>query len=294
MKQSAQRITQHNFEILIKNEDYVANIKEQWKSISPSQFHVLADFDRTLTKGNVGGRPSSSIIALIRDGNYLSSEYREAAYTLYNQYHPIEIDTVLPLEERILAMEEWWKQHFELLSNSGLSQEIMRQVVTECPLEFREGTETFIDALKTAHVPMVILSAAPGDMIELYMEQKGISTELVSIIANRYEFDTYGHAIRLKEPIIHSLNKHEITVAYDPDFNADVSDRKHVLLLGDGIGDVGMIEGFPYESLLKVGFLNVDVDKRKQHFMDAYDIVITHDGPMTPVVDLLNETIFST
>jgi 5'-nucleotidase len=279
------------YDIYIKDTAHVEAIKERWREIIPDQFHVLADFDRTLTQGTIDGAAAPSVIAQIRDGGYLSEAYTAEAHRLFDQYHPIEIDESIPMDERIAAMHAWWQKHFTLLIESGLNRSVIERIARERPLVFRDGTETLIQTLKEHTIPLVILSAAPGDMIDAYLAEHRISHEGIHVIATRYDFDEAGQATRVREPIIHSLNKREITVE-GHDAYADIANRGHVLLLGDGIGDIGMVDGFPYESLLKVGFLNQNVSERKEAFMDAYDIVIAHDGPMTPVNQLLSETLF--
>ena len=44
------------------------------------KFHVLADFDRTLTKCFNGGEKASSLISHLRNGKYLSTSYVEKAH----------------------------------------------------------------------------------------------------------------------------------------------------------------------------------------------------------------------
>jgi hypothetical protein len=67
--------------------------------------HVVSDFDRTLTKVFVNGKKIPSLISVIRDGNYLSSDYAEKAHALFNKYHLIETDTKIPLGEKKKAKQ---------------------------------------------------------------------------------------------------------------------------------------------------------------------------------------------
>jgi 5'-nucleotidase len=62
-----------------------------------------------------------------------------------------------------------------------------------------------------------------------------------------------------------------------------VKDRKNVILLGDGIDDIGMIEGFDYDNLLKIGFLNEEPDKYIDAFKRNFDLIILDNGGMDPV-----------
>ncbi|MBU1613431.1 hypothetical protein KKC87_03315, partial [Patescibacteria group bacterium] len=96
--------------------------------------------------------------------------------------------------------------------------------------------------------------------------------------------------IGIKEPVIHSLNKYEIVVKEYPIFET-IKNRKNVLLMGDGIDDVGMIEGFEYDNLLKIGFLNDGVEKNLDKFTANFDVVITRDSGMEYVDKLLQRIL---
>ena len=105
---------------------------------------------------------------------------------------------------------------------------------------------------------------------------------------NLYEFDTAGNAIKIKEPIIHSLNKHEILIRNFPVFE-EIKERPNILLLGDGLEDIGMAEGFEYKEIIKVGFLNQDVENSLPVYSENFDIVITNDGSLEFVNEMLIE-----
>lgn len=72
-----------------------------------------------------------------------------------------------------------------------------------------------------------------------------------------------------------------------PEVYSNIKNRRNVLLLGDSIGDLGMIEGFEYETLLKVGFLNFDYDKLREEYKRNFDIVLEGDGDFNQVNNLV-------
>ena len=51
------------------------------------------------------------------------------------------------------------------------------------------------------------------------------------------------------------------------------------------IADVTIAEGAEFPNLLKVGFLNEKVEERFQTYFcaDAFNVVVTHDGPVPPI-----------
>lgn len=253
--------------------------------------HVIADFDRTLTYGSVKGKRSSSLIAFIRDGNYLTPDYPKKAHALYDHYRPIEIDPNISLEEKIKKMGEWWRKHFDLLAKSGMNEGVIEDIVEKNDLHFRKGVLEFLDYLHENNIPVVILSAGPGQLIEGFLEKAKRFYENIHIIANYFIFDENGIAIGRRDPPIHTFNKKEteITEIENPRAYRDLLKRKNVLLLGDTIGDVDMIEGFPYEKLLSVGFLNENVDRQLSSYKESYDVVVLNEGDFSFINNLIKE-----
>ncbi len=265
--------------IVISNPERLEGTIQKISEEGLDKFHVLSDFDRTLTKAFVQGEKSSTVIAQIRNGNYLTPEYSPEAHRLFDVYHPIEVDSTIGKEERSKKMREWWQKHFDLLIRSGLNRRVIEEIVRKRGLRFREGALELIDQLHRKNIPLVIMSAGPGDMVAEYLKQENRLYENVHIIANFFEFDAVGTVVGVREPIIHSLNKHEIAVQGYPVFES-IKNRKNVLLLGDGLDDVGMVEGFDYENLIKIGFLNEDVEANLEKFQESFDVVVTNDGSM--------------
>jgi 5'-nucleotidase len=70
-----------------------------------------------------------------------------------------------------------------------------------------------------------------------------------------------------------------------------VRDRRNVILLGDSIDDVGMVQGFDYDNLITVGFLNDKVAENLERYKKAFDVVLIGDASMGYVRELLEEII---
>lgn len=277
-------------EIIVSNqkelEDKIKRISKQGKN----KLHVVADFDRTLTKAFVKGQKSPTAIAQIREGKYLTPDYSPRAHKLFDIYHPIEISNEVDSKEKNEKMHEWWKKHFDLLIECGLNKKVIEEIVKKRGLKFRNGSLEFLSALHENNIPLIIMSAGPGDMISEYLKQEERLYENISIVANMLIFDKNGRFIKVKEPIIHSLNKHETELKKLPVYK-ELLKRKNVLLLGDSLGDLGMIEGFDYDNLIRVGFLNENTDKNIEEFRKGYDVVILNDGKMDYVNKLLKKLI---
>jgi 5'-nucleotidase len=255
-----------------------------------NQLHVLSDFDRTITYGTTAeGKRTETVISQLRsDVKYLGEDYFKKSHELFDFYHPIEVDASIPIEEKKTKMHEWWMKHFSLLIERGLNKEVIEQVVKERPLRFRDGALDFIKTLDENEIPLIFMSAAPGDMLIEYLKKNNLLTENVHVISNRYEFDENGKAIKILEPIIHVLNKAETSLKDFPLYE-QLENRKNVILLGDGLGDADMAEGSDYNDIIKIGFLNEKVEENLQSFKDKFDVVILGDPDMSYVNDLLQE-----
>jgi len=275
--------------VIISNPENFEEIKQKIISGGAENFHVLADFDRTLTKASVDNKIHSTI-AILRNENYLSEEYSKKAFALADYYHPIEFNPEIPLEEKKKHMQEWWKKHFDLLFEYGLNKNHLKRLIDEERIKFREGALEFFDLLHEKGIPLVIISSSPvGDLIEISLKKYGKLCDNVKIVTNLYKWDKDGNAIGVNEPIIHVFNKDETILKDLPEIYNEVKDRKNVLLLGDSLGDLGMIEGFDYDNLLKVGFLNYDVDANLERYKNNFDVVIRNDSDMNFVNEFVKE-----
>jgi len=275
---------------------YPKELEEKKKRIAKAgkdNLHVISDFDRTITYGlNPQGTRTETVISKLRsDSKYLGEDYAKKAHELFDIYHPFEIAGDIPMEEKKVKMHEWWKKHFELIVECGLTKEIIEQVVKEKPLRFRKEALDFIKTLDSNGIPLVFLSAAPGDMLVAYLEKNNLFQESVHVISNRYEFDENGKTVKILEPIIHVFNKGETSLREYSLYKEQLKNRKNILLMGDTLGDADMAEGSDSNDIIKIGFLNEKVEENLEQFKDAFDVVILGDPGMDYINELLKELI---
>jgi len=278
--------------VVVPKPEKLEKLKESISKDGAEKLHVLSDFDRTLTRAFVGGKSIPSLISILRDGNYLTPDYAQKAHELYNKYHPIEFDPAFSLEEKKKAMHEWWTTHFNLLIKSGLDKNDLKRIVESRKIKFREGFTEFIDFLQKHNIPLVIMSSSGLGIepISMCFKREGKFHDNIHIISNSYEWDESGNAVAVKEPIIHGMNKDETAIRNFPAFKS-IKDRKNVLLLGDTLEDVGMVCGFDYHNLIKVGFLNENIEKNLEHYKKNYDVILLNDSSMDYISELLREII---
>jgi 5'-nucleotidase len=278
--------------IVIPDQKKLDRIRSAMAEGGSANLHILADFERTMTKCYVKGERIPSLISILRDGNYLTKDYAAKAQALFDKFHPIEIDPKISKKEKSRAMEEWWKTHYKLLKKTGLEKSDIESIIKSDKIQFREGMLEFFDFTKEKNIPMVIISGAGvgEDAIDLLLQKVGRRYDNIYIVSNLIIWDKKGKMAGAREPIVHVFNKDETAIHKFP-FYSQIKDRKNVILLGDTLEDLDMVHGFDYENLLSIGFLNEEIDEQLPYYKKAYNVVITNDGDMKYVNQLIREII---
>lgn len=276
--------------VLIPRPEELKDKLEKLKQSGTSNLHLIADFDKTLTKAFFKGKKIQSSYALIREGNYLTKDYPKRAFVFFDQYHPYEIDPNLSIEVKCQKMAEWWTNHWELMLECKMNKEVINEIVNRRVLQLREGLGQFFSLLDKNNIPLLVFSSGLGNIIEGTLKNKDFLTKNVHIVANFFQFDEKGIAISYKKPLIHVFNKNEVEIKNTPYFQ-EVKERKNVILLGDSLGDLNMSEGLEHDIILKIGFLNDKEDELLEEYKKHFDLIITDDGSLEEVNKLLQEII---
>ncbi len=257
----------------------------------PEHFHVIADFDRTLTKAFAEGKPTVSLITRLQNWFY-PPEYAEKSNAIFHKYHPIEIDSTIPLDEKKKAMEKRWDEQFTLMIEYGLTRKIIQEAMASEETNFRPWCGEFFDTLHDNTIPLIILSASGlgYDSIYYCLKHENKLYDNIDIISNDFVRDESGKAIGVREPIIHSFNKDETVVKDFPIYD-EIKDRKNILLLGDGLWDAHMADGFDYENIIKIWFLNNDTPESREKFSETFDLVILGDWSMDEVNKIVEKIL---
>ncbi len=275
-------------EIYKANSELLKEKISRMKQDGINSLHIVSDFDRTLTRCFLDGKKIPSAIALIREGGYLTPDYVAKAFALYDEYHPIELDESLPYDYRANKMLEWWTRHKDLLVGSGMNKEVIENALNKYPKMFREGALVFFDELYMFKIPLLIFSAGVGNMIEGYLLKENKLYDNIHIISNTFKFDERGFAVGYGGEIIHVLNKSE-TKIHDEKYSDSIKNRRNIILLGDSISDLDMVADVKFKEIIKIGFLNENKDKKLDLYLKDFDVVITDDGSMDYVNELIKE-----
>ena len=236
---------------------------------------VVSDWDRTMTYPHThDGKPTTSYLVIVH-GNYLGEPYRVEMERLYQRYRWVEVDTALPPIEKSKYMHNWWADAFDLLHQFDLTLDMVEDIARQDFMVLRNGALDFFNMLLKWHIPLDIVSAGLGDVIDGFLMHRGLLTPNVCVTANRLTFDGDGCVMGFEEPVIHSLNKQ---------MDAGATGGHCVLLMGDTLEDAAVVSDQDCEAVIRVGFLNAETQIHRDAYLSVYDVVV--DGDLRYVHDL--------
>ncbi len=256
-----------------------------------NQFHVVADFDGTLTQYfDHNGKSRPSIISLLYNEWILDDDYSKQAQALFDHYVQIEHDTTLSLEVRQQAMEDRRTAHKELLMKKWLNYHHLEQITKMDRIVMRPGTDILLKKLFEQNIPLIIFSASGVgvDSIGLLLKHRWLDFPNISIVSNKLYRDEHGIMIGYSKPVIHSLNKTESVIRDNAEYKNiqdQVKDRIHAIVIGDGLHDAEMVDKKSWRTILSIWLCNDKVEERIEKYSDAFDVVITHDEGFEEVIE---------
>jgi len=256
-----------------------------------SRFQIITDFDRTLSKHKVDGLTGHSSYGVIEDSSYIPAASVEKLNDLKNKYFPIEMDTAISEEEKIPLMIQWFTKAFDVAIDAGIQRMLLPAMVRESRSFLRDGTYQFFHIVEQYNIPLLILSAGIGDVIEEILKQQARKPPQTKIVANYYKYDKNGIVTGFKGDLIHTFNKNGVS-KMNKEYFDNHKKCTNVLLFGDSLGDPAMADGVDnITSVIKVGFLNDNIEESMDAYLSAYDIVLTDDSSMDVINVLLQQLI---
>ena len=261
--------------VYINNKEKLNKIK-----LNKDNFYVVADFDRTITEGL-----SISTWGVMASAENMDSTYSEKRMALYNYYRPIEINNTISEEEKALEMSNWWNAHIKLFYEYKLKEEILKNALLKCKLKYRDGAKEFLKKMNRYNIPVIIISAGIGNVIEEFLKLENDYYPNIKIISNFIEFEN-GIIKSLKGESIHALNKNIVNL--DENSKKLINNKDYILLMGDAIADLKMINQSDIERAITVGFLEEKIDENLEYFNKEFDIVISNNGSFNDLEKNLN------
>ena len=257
-------------------------IKEKVKNFLPlknlNTFYVVADFDRTITNGN--SQTSWSILA---HSNLVSKSYIQERQALYDYYRPIEISETIDINTKMNLIKEWYKKHISLFVKYQITEEIFEKSDTDLRImQFRPGAKEFIEFLYKNNIPLIVISAGIGNFIESFFKHNNCYFDNVYISSNKIIFQN-GIAVGVEDNIIHSFNKNEVSL---PKYILEkLKDKNNVILLGDQLSDLNMVDSSQHNLVINIGFQSDDYPL--ETLTSNYDIVCESKDDYTTLKNLL-------
>ncbi len=245
-----------------------------------SDYYVVADFDRTITNGN--SKTSWSILA---SSQLVPECYVEERQELFDKYRPIELDEAMDFDKRSSLVREWFYKHIQLFIKYKISEEVFEKAARDLRImEFRTGAREFLEFLHQKNIPVIIISAGIGNFIESFLKANDAYFDNIYISSNKIIFKD-GVAWGVGENIIHSLNKNEVSL---PDeIKKKLAGRNKVMLLGDQISDLRMIEEDKHKDVLKIGFYSTRSEVDISDFASKFDVVCLENDDYNNLADMI-------
>ncbi|XP_021962943.1 cytosolic 5'-nucleotidase 3 [Folsomia candida] len=282
--------------VRIKDESAVNEKIHSIISHGAPALQVITDFDATLTRYHLDGNKCDSSYGIIATSPLVSSDYRDKAMELYKKYYPIEVTPTMTIQEKIPHMIEWYEKSHEYMISCQppLKRSSIQDMVKLSTATLRDNAKTAVERMSQAGIPLLVLSAGIGDVVQAVLQASGIDLPNVQVISNFMQFDdAMENIVGFKEPLIHMYNKNEAAIHDDnSNYFKDLRSRHNIILLGDSLGDSNMDHGVADpKNVLKIGFLNAHFEQHLEEFMTAFDIVLVDDQSFDLVNLLLDHLL---
>ena len=235
-------------------------------------FYVVIDFDKTITSIDSTDSWDASANKLVL-GNQIADELDK----FYKKYAPIELDYSLSFEDKNKYMVEWYSKCMNLYFKYHLTKNNLIKSIEASNVKFRDGAQDFLIKMNQNNVPVIIVSAGIGNVIEYFLKQNNCYFDNMKIISNFIEFDDEGNMIKFDDSkMIHSLNK-TMDGHISKKIKEKLETKKYKLLMGDLVEDKNMVNSKEWSNTLTIGFLNSNIEINKQIYNNNFDIVLTKE-----------------
>lgn len=225
---------------------YINKEKTEKIKLNKSNFFVVIDFDKTITA-------RQSCDSWDASGSMLGRDFKEKSDYLCKKYGPIELDYTISFEEKRKAMEEWYYGNFKLYYEYNLTEQKLVESVNKSNIIFRAGAKNFLQSMYENNIPVIVLSAGIGNVIEQFLKENDCYHNNMYIISNFIPFDAYGNIKEYEGKLIHTLNK--TMEGHVPDrFKEKLCGRPYRLLFGDFIEDKKMVPVEEWDKTISVRF----------------------------------------
>lgn len=255
---------------------YINNKQKLNEFKNLNNYYVIADFDRTLTTKD--SEPSYGIIP-----KFLGGECLQERTKIYEHYRPIELDYTLEPETKQKIMREWATKSFTLLSKYTTEERINNSLYT-AKIYLRDGAKEFLYEMYKKDVPVIIMSAGIGNIIEKFLENQGVLYSNVILVSNFFKFDNNKAYIDINN-VIATSNKDYTRIPKE--LRNKLQKKEKGLLFGDIVEDIKMISTEHINKTLTIGFLDYNIEDNLKSYNNNYDIVFANNESFDSIKEVL-------
>ncbi len=249
---------------------YINTHKLEKLKLSKENVCIIIDFDKTITAANSQDSWDAS-------SHMLGKECKREMEELYKYYEPIESDYNLEFKQKEKQMIEWYSKCMNLYYKYGMTKEKMKESIEESNLIFRDGAVEFLKKANEENIPIIVLSAGIGNVIEIFLKDNNCYSENIYIISNFISFDSKGNMLQFDNTkIIHSLNK-KMEEHIPQNIINIIKKRKYKILVGDLCEDEKMVSEKEWHNTIKIGILNKKIKENLKIYKNKFDIVLTNE-----------------
>lgn len=228
---------------------------------------IVLDFDRTITS-------FESADSWDACGELLGEEFKKEIEDYYKYYRPIEIDYTIDMKLKEKYMIEWYSKCIDLYQKYKLTKQKLDESINKAKIKLRDGIEEFLKKANEYNIPVIILSAGIGNVIEIFLKKYNLYFDNMYIIGNFIKFDEDGNMKPFDSDMIHTLNK-TMKNHLPKEYENRIKQKEYGILVGDLISDKKMVPETILEKVLTIGFLNEEnnIDVYNKNF----DIVLYNE-----------------
>ena len=249
-------------------------------SFNLDKLYIVTDFDHTLTT-----KDSQNCWGVLSSIPNVNKEYIKKSHKNNDYYLPIEQDTNLDYETKNMNMQRWYTNHFDMLIKYKIKEIEINEIGQSKSIILRDGVTEFLKFTNKNNIPVIIVSAGISNIIENVLKRNNCFFNNIYIISNIFKFKD-GQIKSLRNHIIHSLNKNEITLPIK--IKEVLKDKDEVIILGDNIDD-SKVHLKENKKKLTIGFLNYNDYNKLKSFQQHFDIVYSQNSSFINLVNILIE-----
>ena len=294
----------------IINENLNIKIENFIKNSNKSNTIILTDFDYTISK-RFNLDSNEQLFSTYDFINYSTLgekiKLNERNTELRKYYLPIETDTSIELNQRILITKEWFIKALNLYMECKFTYKDLENMIEEglnkknkfC---FKDFFIEYFNKLIELDFPIIIVSGGIKEIIDIlfkkyikkYEELK--KNNKIIILSNNFNYNNLTGEVESfdLENLIFTFNK---SISVKNLIENKFKNIKYIITLGDHLNDIDMVNdlNISNENILYIGFINVknNISEEEKNNMinlykKVYDINILNDSYLY-IIELLKK-----